>query len=360
MLTAAPSRIIPLGDQSLAVRLNFGEWVIVPTWNIDVAVGMIRDGVIEPWTARAVQRILKPGDVYVNVGANLGFYMALGVKSVGRTGRVFAIEANPALLPYLMRSVYWSSYPDIIRLYNRAASDVDGRTLSIAFNPQFMGGASVAVPREKDASWNTEVADSLWERIDIKLNVRPDGQIAMTHGIPVQRDCQTARLDTILREEARIDLLHMDIEGSEPAAIAGAQEIIRRSSGMAVIMEWSPYYCLAPELLAKTESMWEFFDRLGYSWYRIRHEDFKRGLPVPRLSPISTRAELFSTVHSDVLIVKDLRAYYALWPRLIVKSGAPRDALAREGKAPKKWQDWVDRLRRPRRAPPSPEGSGRR
>jgi FkbM family methyltransferase len=360
MLKAATSRIIPLGDHNLAVRLNCGEWVIVPTWNIDVAVGMIRDGIIEPWTARAVERILKPGDVYVNVGANLGFYMALGVKSVGHTGRVFAIEANPALLPYLMRSVYWSSYPGIIRLYNRVASDEDGRTLSIAFNPQFMGGASVAVPREKDASWATDIANSLWERLDPTRFVQPDGQVSFTYGIPVQRDCHSARLDTILREEVRIDLLHMDIEGSEPAAIAGAQEVITRSSGMAVIMEWSPYYCLAPELLAKTESMWAFFDRLGYSWYRIRHEDFKRGLPAPRLSLIATRAELFSTVHSDVLIVKDLRAYYARWPRLIVKNEAPRDAPARAGRAPKKWQNWMDRLRGFGRATPSPKDGERR
>lgn len=345
MLKAAPLRIIPLGDHSLAVRLNFGEWAIVPTWNIDVAVGMIRDGMIEPWTARAVERILKPGDIYVNVGANLGFYMALGVKSVGHTGRVFAIEANPALLPYLMRSVYWSSYPDIIRLYNRAASDEDGRTLSIAFNPQFMGGASVAVPREKEPSWATDIAKGLWERLDTRHFVQPDGQVALTHGIPVHRDCHTARLDTILGKELRIDLLHMDIEGSEPAAIAGAQEVITRSSGMAVIMEWSPYYCLAPELLAKTESMWDFFDRLGYSWYRIRHEDFKRGLPAPRLSPISTRAELFSTVHCDVLIVKDLRVYYARWPRMIVNHEASREVTAREGKASRQWQQWVDKLR---------------
>ena len=355
MLKAAPSRIIPLGDHSVAVRLNCGEWVVVPTWNIDVAVGMLRDGVIEPWTARAVERILKPGDTYVNVGANLGFYMALGVKCVGPTGRVFAIEANPALLPYLMRSVYWSSFYDVIRLYNRAASDEDGRTLPITFNPQFMGGASVAVPQEKDGSC-TDIADSLWERLDTTRIVQPDGQVSLTYGVAVQRECQTARLDTMLREEARIDLLHMDIEGSEPAAIAGAQEIIRRSSGMAVILEWSPYYCLAPELLAKTESMWEFFDGLGYSWFRIRYEDFRPGLPAPRLSPIATRAELFSTVHSDVLIVKDLRTYYARWPRLIVKNDSP----ARERRALNRWPNWMDRLRGLGRATSSPKDGERR
>ena len=67
---------------------------------------------------------------------------------------------------------------------------------------------------------------------------------------------------------------------------------------------------------------------------RVRHQ-------IGVLSPIATRAELFSTVHSDVLIVKDLRTYYWRWPRLIVKNDSP----ARDRRALNKWPKWVDRLR---------------
>ena len=127
--------IIPLGDRAVAVRLAFGAWLVVPTWNIDVNVGLIRDGIIEPWTSRAIEALLKPGNRYVNLGAHC----------VGRGGRVVAVEANRQLLPYLMRSLYWSGYPDVIQLYNCAASDVDDLEVDLMFDPQFAGGASVAV-----------------------------------------------------------------------------------------------------------------------------------------------------------------------------------------------------------------------
>ena len=47
---AAMPDVISLGNRTVAVRLQCGAWVVVPTWNVDVAVGMIRDGFIEPWT----------------------------------------------------------------------------------------------------------------------------------------------------------------------------------------------------------------------------------------------------------------------------------------------------------------------
>ena len=310
--------VISLGNRTVAVRLQCGAWVVVPTWNVDVAVGIIRDGVIEPWTARAVQRILKPGDTYVNVGANFGFYMALGANSVGRTGRVHAIEANPVLLPYLLRSLCWASYPEAIGLYNRAASDEDGATVILEFDPQHIGGGTVLANGDYTDAMARSIVDGLWENVDPTRLVEPDGRVLPTSGTPTRRECKTARLDTLLEDTSRVDLLHMDIEGSEPAAIAGARGIIERSPGIAVILEWSPYYCLAPKRIDKTRAMWALFETLGYSWYRIRHEDFSRWLPAPRLSRIRSREALFALAHSDVLVVKDLRKHFRWWPALVV------------------------------------------
>lgn len=310
--------VIQIDNNTVAVRLHFGVWVVVPTWNVDVAIGMILDGVIEPWTARAVQRILKPGDTYVNVGANFGFYMALGAHAVGYTGKVIAVEANPVLLPYLKRSMFWSRYSDVIRLFNRAASDVDNETLRINFDAQFIGGASVALPDDPSALPGSTIEDSLWQNIDPARFVHEDGSVSPTQeGVRVRRECRTARLDTMLKDLERVDLLHMDIEGSEPAAIAGAHELIRRSPGIVIIMEWSPHYCLSPSLLEKTCAMWDFFQDMGYAWYRIRHEDFRPGLRAPRLSAIERRDDLFATPHSDVMVVKDLRAAFGRWPRVV-------------------------------------------
>ena len=42
---------LPLGANMLLVKLQFGGYVVVPTWNIDVATGIVKDGIIEPWTS---------------------------------------------------------------------------------------------------------------------------------------------------------------------------------------------------------------------------------------------------------------------------------------------------------------------
>jgi FkbM family methyltransferase len=309
--------IIPLGNRTVAVRLAFGAWAVVPTWNVDVAMGMIRDGVIEPWTSRAVEALLKPGQTYVNVGANFGYYMVLGAHCVGRTGRVHAIEANPAVLPWLMRSIYWAGYPDVIRLYNRAASDQDGLELDIIFDAQFAGGASVAQRMPAPEGLSQHLEDSFWENADLSRVVRPDGRVEPATGFMVRARCRTCRLDTLLAGEKRIDLLHMDIEGSEPAAIVGSLELIRRSPGMAMIMEWSPYYAQSAGLAGHTRAMCELFEGLGYSWYRICPERFEPGHPAPPLQSIRGRAELFATPHADLLAVRDLRAHHRDWPALL-------------------------------------------
>lgn len=309
--------IIPLGNRTVAVKLAFGAWAVVPTWNVDVAMGMIRDGVIEPWTSRAVEVLLRPGQTYVNVGANFGYYMLLGAHCVGGSGKVFAVEANPVVLPWLMRSLYWSGYYDIIRLYNRAASDEEGTEIDIMSDAQFVGGASVAQRVPAPASMATELADSLWENVDFVRAAESDGRLTPAVGFFMRRKCTTVKLDTILAGQPRIDLLHMDIEGSEPAAVVGAMDVIRRSPGLAMLFEWSPYYALDPNLIDRTRAMCDLFDGMGYSWYRIDPARFDSGRRVPGLVRIKNREQLFATPHSDVLVVDDLRRYHPAWPSAV-------------------------------------------
>lgn len=41
-----------------------------------------------------ITRDLKPGDVFVDIGANCGFFVVFAVRKVGPTGRVLAIESR--------------------------------------------------------------------------------------------------------------------------------------------------------------------------------------------------------------------------------------------------------------------------
>ena len=52
-------------------------------------------GVWEPYETSLVLRLLQPGDVFVDVGANIGYFSVLAASLVGDAGKVFAFEPDP-------------------------------------------------------------------------------------------------------------------------------------------------------------------------------------------------------------------------------------------------------------------------
>jgi len=49
----------------------------------------------EPHIRQTIQTRLKPGDVFIDIGANVGFYALCASKVVGAAGKVFAFEPAP-------------------------------------------------------------------------------------------------------------------------------------------------------------------------------------------------------------------------------------------------------------------------
>jgi FkbM family methyltransferase len=54
-------------------------------------------GVWEPNLSTFLRHRLRPGDTFINVGANSGWYTAMGAQLVGPTGSVVGIEASPSI-----------------------------------------------------------------------------------------------------------------------------------------------------------------------------------------------------------------------------------------------------------------------
>jgi FkbM family methyltransferase len=55
----------------------------------------IAEGAYEPHVAATLDRLLTPGDVFVDIGANIGYHSVRAATAVGPTGQVVAVEANP-------------------------------------------------------------------------------------------------------------------------------------------------------------------------------------------------------------------------------------------------------------------------
>ena len=53
------------------------------------------DGIWEPYETSLLMSFLQPGDVFVDVGANIGYFPVIAASLVGDTGAVFAFEPDP-------------------------------------------------------------------------------------------------------------------------------------------------------------------------------------------------------------------------------------------------------------------------
>ena len=267
----AGERGLYLGHKRLLVRAAWGGWMVAPGDNLDVLPGLVRDGIIEPATTRLVRELLRPGQVYVNGGANFGYYAVLAASVVGAGGRVIAVEANPYIVPFLAMTRYWSGFVDRIEIFHRALWDISGETARFAFDPQMSGGGRALATFDEPKPVSDRAPDSaLWSATTIASLSDARGEIPPTAQSLVAFEATTARLDDIVAAHLPVDLIHLDIETAEPLALQGARAIIIRSPWLRLIVEWSAesYQTGSVRLRAAFETVWRDLSAAGW---RVRH-----------------------------------------------------------------------------------------
>jgi len=153
-------------------------------------------GVFEEIETRVVSRLLKQGDTFFDIGANVGYYTLLAARIVGLEGRVHAFEPCPTNTAALHGSLVHNAFHNVC-LNQMPVSDYTGRIVlhTVAGDS---GAASC-----------------------IKASSRP-GQ-AM--------DVPCICLDEYIRDTKceRIALMKIDVEGSEWAVLRGMVETLRNA-----------------------------------------------------------------------------------------------------------------------------------
>ena len=156
---------------------------------------------------------LRPGQVFVDVGANIGYFTLLGGQLVGPQGRVVAVEAHPGLAELLRRNVIMNGLYGYVTTWHRAAWS-SATTLQLHQRLNFSGASSVgAIGQEAlDRLGDTE------EMVEVQA-------------VPV---------DDLLDGLPPVDVLKMDIEGAELQAFTGLSRTLEASPKIAVMFEWAP------------------------------------------------------------------------------------------------------------------------
>jgi FkbM family methyltransferase len=172
----------------------------------DPVVGreLLVSGVYEPHVTASLKQALPRGGVFVDVGANVGFYTLLAHRLVGAEGRVIAFEPNPDSLKVLLLNTLPAG--DAIRVYPFAVSDREG---------------FLSLMRIVSIASSKRVAEA---------ELRYPSDASITYAV---------RLDDALRDEARIDVLKCDIDGHDYRAIRGGLATLARARPV-VFAEFNP------------------------------------------------------------------------------------------------------------------------
>jgi FkbM family methyltransferase len=166
----------------------------------DEAIGftILTTGVFDPCVSETIQRLVDPGDLIVDVGANVGYMTSLAAVRAGTSGRVMAFEPHPVVFELLTANIARWNGAAVARVepHQLALSDHAG---TAQLNAGHSFHANMGLSSLQDASEAS--SDDVLVPVELK------------------------RLDEVIGDE-RIGLMKIDVEGHEPGVLRGSQRLL--------------------------------------------------------------------------------------------------------------------------------------
>ncbi len=166
-------------------------------------------GIYETDETKLIKSLLRPGSIFIDGGANIGYFTVIAAAIVGNTGKVYSFEPVPWLNDILSSNIAINHFSNVV-ISNVALSSFSGITdLYVSEVGAINGAASMASSPRRQA------------RISV----------------------ETISLDEYLRNLGadHVDLIKLDIEGAEVQALKGAYELLSRPDAPALIVEVNPF-----------------------------------------------------------------------------------------------------------------------
>lgn len=198
-------------------------------------------GTSDSWDVYHLERVVRPGNVILDIGANFGYYGITLATALDRRCRVHAVEPNPPTYALLCRHIEMNKLEGVVIPHRLGLSDTRGSAFIIN-RPDNSGGARLCSSGEGD-------------RIDITT---------------LDAFCEKESLESI-------DLIKIDVEGFEEHLLRGGLQVLSRFKPVVFIELWQ--YGLAREN-SSVEKILEILQGLGYRPFLARRKEL---IPLVRL-----------------------------------------------------------------------------
>jgi FkbM family methyltransferase len=196
-----------------AIRERGLPWGVRIAYIDDEAIGqsIAASGIFDICVSETIFRLLDPGDLAVDVGANVGYMTSLMARRVGPSGTVMAYEPHPALFEVLTKNVArWNHDQRLGQIVANNVALSDHHGTADLFAPESfdrnVGSASLQI----SARWGKDhvrVGEVRLSTADEEFSDRP------------------------------VSLLKIDVEGHESQVLAGAAELLAAGSLRDIILE---------------------------------------------------------------------------------------------------------------------------
>ena len=216
------------------VRTEVG-FVLCAATDHALLASLVEAGELELGTRLLIQKFLKPGDVYVDVGANIGMHILAAARAMQGQGKIIAFEPFEPTKRMLEKTVWMNGFSGITEIHQAAVSNVSGR------QNLYLGATS-----GHHSLFNLETPEDLSKKpVEVPL----------------------VRMDEIIPPDQRINLLKIDAEGAELEVIESGASLIMSNPDIALIVEFGPSHL---RRRGHTPKQWlKTFTKLGLNYQAI-------------------------------------------------------------------------------------------
>lgn len=197
-----------LGDNTVLALLHGRLPMYLDSRGTDLAPHIMMFGVWEPNYTQVFTRLIRPGDTVLDLGAHLGVYALLGAAATGLGGTLHAFEPNARFASLLSRSLSVNGFAGFAQVHQVAVGAAAGET-ELRYSWEWGGGGHLAAgPRPSN------------------VDAQP---------------CRIVALDEMFPDPAfTVDVIKMDVEGTETFALRGMRGLLGRSPRVRIMFEFAP------------------------------------------------------------------------------------------------------------------------